>query len=195
MSPASSRRVLPVVAQEDVLVTRATSGGKVHLIARLTPLIALVALLSATAAPAATITRHAETKTYKLTFDVGPLETMYTRAQVKTMHPKTGEVMVGSSMSGSGMSMGKGTRHLEVHVYSRATGKVLTNIVPRIGIRDKTAMSSMNMTVKVPAIAMEGVGQGTADLHYGNNVPLTAGHIYEVVVTVDKQAATFTFRA
>jgi hypothetical protein len=120
---------------------------------------------------------------------------MYTQAQVKKMHPKTGEVMVGRSMGGSGMSMGNGTRHLEVHVYSRATGNVVTKVVPAIGLHDKTAMSSMNMTVKVPAIAMEGVGKGTADLHYGNNVPLKAGHLYEVVVTVDKQSATFTFRA
>jgi cation efflux family protein len=165
------------------------------LIVRLVPLLALVALLSATSASVATITRHAETRSYKPTLDVGPLETMYTEAQVKTMHPKTGEVMVGSSMGGSGMSMGKGTRHLEVHVYSRATAKVVTGVVPTIGLHDKTAMSSMNMTVKVPAVAMEGVGEGTADLHYGNNVPLTAGHTYEVVVTVDKQTATFTFRA
>jgi hypothetical protein len=102
---------------------------------------------------------------------------MYTEAQVKTMHPKAGEVMVGGSMSGSSMSMGKGTRHLEVHIHSRATGKVVTNVVPTIRIRDKTAMSSMTMTVNVPVMAMEGVTAGTADLHYGNNVPLTTGHV------------------
>jgi hypothetical protein len=54
---------------------------------------------------------------------------------------------------------------------------------------------SMAMTVKVPVVAMEGVGEGAADLHYGNNVKLTVGHVYEVVVTVNKETATFTFRA
>ena len=111
------------------------------------------------------------------------------------MHPKSSEVMVRGSMGGSGMSMSKGTRHLEIHIRSRATGKVVTDVMPTIRIRDKTAIAGMNMTVKVPVMAMAGVGQGTSDLHYGNNVPLTAGHNYEVVVTVDKQAATFTFRA
>jgi hypothetical protein len=120
---------------------------------------------------------------------------MYTQAQVKTMHPRSGEVIVGGSMSGGGMSMGKGTRHLELHIRSRATGKVVTDVMPTIRIQDKTAMAGMNMTVKVPVMAMEGVGEGTADLHYGNNVQLTAGHNYVVVATVDKQPATFTFRA
>jgi hypothetical protein len=125
---------------------------------------------------------------------VGPLETMYTPAQVKSMHPKTGEVMIGGSMGG-GMSMGKGTRHLEVHVHSRATGKVVTNVTPTIMIRDKTAMSGMNMSVKVPVMAMQGIDAGISDRHYGNNVPLKAGHTYVITVTVDKEPATFTIRA
>jgi hypothetical protein len=120
---------------------------------------------------------------------------MYTPAEVKAKHPTSGEVMVGGSMGGGGMSMGKGNRHLEVQIRSRATGTVVMNVVPTIGLHDKTAMSSMAMTVKVPVVAMEGVGEGAADFHYGNNVKLTAGHLYEVVVTVKKEAATFTFRA
>jgi hypothetical protein len=162
--------------------------------ARLACFFAVAALVGTAVGSAATITHQAKTNTYALTLTVGPLETMYTPAQVKAMHPKTGEVMVGS-MTGSGMSMGKGTRHLEVQIHSRATGKVVTNIAPMIRMRDTTAMSGMNMTVKVPVIAMTGVGEGTSDLHYGNNVPLRAGHVYEVVVTVNEEAATFTFRA
>jgi hypothetical protein len=34
-----------------------------------------------------------------------------------------------------------------------------------------------------------------SDLHYGNNVPLNTGNIYQVVVTVNNETATFTFRA
>jgi hypothetical protein len=145
-------------------------------------------------ASAATITRNANTKSYALTLVVGPLEKMYTPAQVKAMHPKTGEVMVGGSMGG-GMSMGKGTRHLEVHMHSRANGKVVTNVTPTIMIRDKSAMSGMNMATKVPAMAMQGIGQGVSDLHYGNNVPLKAGHTYVITVTVNRQPATFTIHA
>jgi hypothetical protein len=39
-----------------------------------------------------------------------------------------------------------------------------------------------------------GIGRGVSDLHYGNNVPLEAGHTYEMVVTVNKEPATFTIR-
>ena len=161
---------------------------------RVASLLAVAALLTATVASAATITREAKTKSYALTLTIGPLEKMYTQAQVKAMHPKTGEMMMDGSM-GSGMSMGKGTRHLEVHIHSRATGEMVTNVRPTIGLHDKTAMSGMNMTVKVPVMAMTGVHEGMSDLHYGNNVPLTTGHVYEVVVTVNKETATFTFRA
>ena len=160
---------------------------------RLACLLGVAMLLAADAASAATITRHANTTTYALTLDVGPLEAMYTAAEVKSKHPTSGEVMVGSM--GTGMSMGAGNRHLEVHILSRATGKVVMDVVPTIGIRDKTAMTSMAMTVKVAVVAMEGVGSGGSDFHYGNNVKLTAGHVYEVVVTVNKQTASFTFRA
>jgi hypothetical protein len=145
-------------------------------------------------ASAATITRNAETKSYALTLVVGPVEKMYTTAQVKAMHPETGEVMVGDSMGGA-MSMGNGTRHVEVHIQSRASGKVMTNVTPTMMIRDKTAMAGMNMGVKVPVMAMQGIGQGVSDLHYGNNVPLKAGHTYVITVTVKKEPATFTIRA
>jgi hypothetical protein len=158
-------------------------------------LLGAALLLLVPPASAATITRHANTKTYAFTLTVGPVEAMYTPAQVKAKHPTSGEVIVGGSMGGSGMSMGTGNRHLEVHIRSRATGKVATGAIPTIGLHDKTAMSDMAMTVKVRVMAMEGVGEDTADLHYGNNVNLTVGHTYEVVVTVNREAATFTFRA
>jgi hypothetical protein len=162
---------------------------------RLAWLLGLATLLAVAAASAATIVRHATTKAYALTLSVGPTEAMYTPAEVKAKHPTSGEVMVGGSMGGGGMSMGKGNRHLEVQIRSRATGKVVMDVVPTIGLHDKTAMSNMAMTVKVPVVAMEGVGEGAADFHYGNNVKLTAGHVYDVVATVKKEAATFTFRA
>jgi hypothetical protein len=162
---------------------------------RTASVVAAAMLVAIATASAATITRHATTKSYALTLTVGPLEAMYTPAEVKAKHPTSGEVMVGGSMVGGGMSMGAGNRHLEVHIRSRATGKVAMGVVPAIGLHDKTAMSGMAMTVKVPLVAMEGVGEGAADLHYGNNVKLIAGHVYVVVVTVKREAASFTFRA
>jgi hypothetical protein len=164
-------------------------------VARLACLLGIAFLLAAATVLAAPITQQANTKTYALTLVVGPLEMMYTPAQVKAMHPKSGEVMLGSSTGGSGMSMGSGNRHLEVHIHSRATGKVVTSATPTIGIRDESAMSSMKMLAAVPVVMMQGIGAGTADLHYGNNVKLTPGHRYQVVVTVDRQTGSFTFRA
>jgi hypothetical protein len=161
---------------------------------RVACLLGAAALLGAVTASAATITRHANTKSYALTLEVGPVEAMYTPAEVKAKHPTSGEVMVGGAMGGGGMSMGTGNRHLEVQIRSRTTGKLL-GVVPTIGLHDKTAMPGMAMTVKVPVVAMQGIGEGAADLHYGNNVKLTAGHVYEVVVTVKREAAKFTFHA
>jgi hypothetical protein len=154
--------------------------------------LALAAFFSG-GASAALITRHATTATYALTLSIGPTEAMYTPAQVKANHPTSGEVMInGGTMSMGGMSMGGITRHLEVHLKSRATGKVVTNVTPKISLIETGGMA---MTTKVQAIAMEGVGEGVADLHYGNNVKLTVGHIYKVAAIVKGEKASFTFRA
>jgi hypothetical protein len=160
-------------------------------------LVAVLGAILLLAAPAwaGVVTRRATTATYKLTLTVGPAEAMYTLAEVKAKHPKSGEVMVGSAMGMGGMSMGKANRHLEVHVASRATGKVVANAAPSITLRDTSAMGGTAMSEKVDAMAMEGIGKGVADLHYGNNVKLTAGHVYEVVVTVKGEKASFAFKA
>lgn len=42
---------------------------------------------------------------------------------------------------------------------------------------------------------MYGIAEGRSDLHDGNNVKLTAGYVYEVVVTVKGEKATFSFTA
>jgi hypothetical protein len=163
-------------------------------VVRLTFVLGATLILVA-AASAATITRSATTSTYKLALVIGPLETMYTQAEVKAKHPKTGEVMVGGAMGMGGMTMGAGNRHLEVHIASRATGKPLATMPSSITLQDTSAMSGMSMSTKVGVVAMEGVGEGMADLHYGNNVKLTAGHMYKVVATVKGEKASFTFRA
>jgi len=103
--------------------------------------------------------------------------------------------MVGASMNTGGMSMADANRHLEVHVASRATGKVVTNVQPAITVADTSVMAGMAMSEKVNAMAMQGIDEGIADLHYGDNVKLTAGHMYKVAVKVKGEKATFTFKA
>jgi hypothetical protein len=135
------------------------------------------------------------TASYHLMLSVGPKETMYTAAEVKAKHPTSGEVMLDDGMSMGGMAMGAGNRHLEVQVKSRTTNRVLSLMPSSIMLTDTSAMSGMAMGDKVHVMAMYGIGQGMSDLHYGNNVKLTAGHKYKVTATVKGEKASFTFRA
>jgi hypothetical protein len=128
------------------------------------------------------------TKSYVFKLSIGMAEQMWTRAQVRKQHPKTGEVMVMGSMGG-GMSMGGSQRHVEVHITSRPTGKVVAGAHPSISATDTVAMDAM--AIKVPVAAMEGVLAGASDLHYGNNVKLVAGHTYKVTVALKGEHTVF----
>jgi len=161
---------------------------------RLACILGAVLLLAAPAS-AALIVRHATTATYKLTLSVGPFEKMYTADEVQMKHLTDGEMMVGHAMTMEGMSMDAANRHLEVHVVLRTTSKVVTNVRPTIMLTDTSAMGGMAMAEKVNAMAMQGIGEGIADRHYGDNVKLTVGHVYKVVVTVKGEKATFRFKA
>jgi hypothetical protein len=156
--------------------------------------VALFALVATCVAAAATISEQASTASYALTLNVGPMEAMYTQSQVKAKHPTSGEVMLGGSMMAGSMdsSMGAVRRHLEVHVHSRKSGAVVTNLIPTITLTDETAHA---MAEKLEVVAMEGIGQGSSDLHYGNNVALDPGHTYKVTVALGGQTASLTFKA
>ncbi len=124
-----------------------------------------------------------KTPSYVFALSIGPNETMYTPAQVKAKHPTSGEVMLAGKMVGgmAGMEMGGGTqRHLEVHICTPA-GKVVTGAHPAITVNG----------AMVPVAVMQGVDEGAADLHYGNNVNLEAGQKVTVVVTLAGQKAVF----
>ena len=140
--------------------------------------------------------QSAKTAHYHYVLRVGAGEQMYTPAQVKKMHPKSGKVMLRGQMNGMsgmpGMSMGASTRHLEVQICTRQGNTVMTAANPRITMKDK---SSRGMAIKVPVAVMEGVGAGTADLHYGNNVTITPGHRFIVSVTVRGETARFRVTA
>jgi hypothetical protein len=120
---------------------------------------------------------------YVFALSIGPTETMYTPAEAKSKHPRSGEVMLAGKMVGgmAGMDMSTGPqRHLEVHIC-RAGGQVVTGAHPMI-----TVYGAM-----VPVAVMEGVGQGVADYHYGNNVNLRTGQKVTVVVKLNGRTATF----
>jgi len=120
---------------------------------------------------------------YVFALAIGPVETMYTPAQVKARHPSTGEVMLSGRMVGgmAGMDMSSGAeRHLGVHICT-AGGKVVRGAHPAITVNGAT----------VPAAVMEGVGEGAADYHYGNNVNLESGRKLTVVVRLNGHTAVF----
>jgi hypothetical protein len=124
-----------------------------------------------------------KTGPYVFALTIGPEETMYTPAQVKSKHPKTGEVMLAGEMVGgmAGMDMSTGPqRHLEVHICT-TSGRVVTGAHPSITVNG----------AMVPVAVMEGVGEGTADYHYGNNVSLKAGQKANVVVKLNGTTAVF----
>jgi hypothetical protein len=131
-----------------------------------------------------------KSKSYVFALAIGPLAQMYTPAQVKAKHPKSGELMLSGAMSGgmSGMGMSSaGERHLEVHICS-AGGAVVTGAHPTIVIDDPKAAT---MTTSIPIATMEGVTAGASDYHYGNNVALTAGHAITVTVSLKGQMVVF----
>jgi hypothetical protein len=129
----------------------------------------------------------ATTPTYRLALNVGMPEMMYTPAQVRKLHPKSGEVMLRGKMM-MGMKMGGSTRHLEVHICLRKNRAVITNAHPTITLMGPKANA---MPMNVPIAVMEGIGAGTADLHYGNNVPMPGGQRFTVTVSLKGQKAVF----
>jgi hypothetical protein len=158
------------------------------------PLVLALAAAALTAGPASALNgcstgQKVITKSYVFALDIGPVAQMYTPAQVKAKHPKTGEVMITGTMSGgmSGMATSPGERHLEVHICT-PSGSVVMHAHPSIVISDPKAKT---MTMTVPITTMEGIGEGAADYHYGNNVDLTPGHKITVTVTLNGQRAVF----
>ena len=167
--------------------------GTVAAVAALAPATASAAGLQHAAAGcnargATTWTRT--TTSYRLQLHVGMPEQMYTPAQVKKMHPKSGEVMMGGAMGmSSGMSMSGGSmRHLEVQICSKKTGAVIANAKPTITLVDE---SKGGMMTKVPVAMMQGIGHGMEDFHYGNNVTMPGGRKFTVKVTLNGETAVF----
>lgn len=83
-----------------------------------------------------------------------------------------------------------GTRHVEVMICDRTTGKVVVGAAPRMGM----GTSSSSMT-SMPVAQMYGVDAGPVETQYGNNVPMTPGQDYTITSTLNDQTATCTVTA
>jgi hypothetical protein len=130
---------------------------------------------------------------YRFTLLVGGVENMFMPYRVRATHPKQGEIMLRGAMTPPQMLLGRGQRHhLEVQICTRATSAVVATANPTIILTDTTAHSR---PIKLPISAMEGIGEGVADLHYGNNIALRTGHRYTVSVTWNEQRVTFRLTA
>jgi hypothetical protein len=157
-------------------------------------------------APSATVA-EATTASYHMALAIGPAEQMQSESHATATagHPMQGEVMVRGQMTilpgmNPGMSMsdaGSGTsapvedRHLEVHICSKITGRVVQDAQPVITVTDNSAGGTSQ---QVPVSVMEGAGQGMEDLHYGNNVVMAPGHTFTVSVVVGSEQATFSLK-
>ena len=107
--------------------------------------------------------------------------------QVRANHLKHGEMMLRGTMSMGPAMTGGPIRHLEVQICTGATHAVVTTARPRIVVKDTTKHRLLTLPVSV----MEGIGEGVADLHYGNNVAMPANHRFVVVVAWKGERATF----
>ncbi|MEY2444597.1 MAG: hypothetical protein QOE00_1177 [Ilumatobacteraceae bacterium] len=128
-------------------------------------------------------TRIALTTHYLLVVNVLPSETMFTDGETMSMRPTVGEAILDG---GVGNPTGLGVRHVEAHVYDRATGLPLSNIEPTIRVFNRTTGDH----VDVPPTLMQDVVVGSSDIHYGNNVPVRGDSDISLAITVGNEEVT-----
>jgi len=149
------------------------------------------------------VRQEAETPHYHLVLLIGPNETVYTAAQARLERPSAGEIMLGGRVSGGiadimpeagGPARGATVRsspdlhHLELHVYSRATGRAVPEAHVTIAVTD-----GQRKRRSMPIARMYGVDEGPEDLHYGNNVILPPG-AYTIETAINGEHARFAVK-
>jgi hypothetical protein len=151
---------------------------------------------------AGTVFRLASTTTYNLVAEIGPIQPMFTPAQVAAQHPKTGEEMFSGSMvmppgmdpsqmdmgNMPGMNIPPEWHHLEVHIFDKKTGNVIKTLTPAITVTN----DATGKVQQVPLVVMQGIVEGPGDYHYGNNVDLPNGN-YTVTAVIGSETANFDF--
>lgn len=152
----------------------------------LAPLLAaiMVSLPGMAWAQEALVTLHKATPDYRLELDIGPPAHMYSRAMAARLKPTSGEIMA----SGHMIMLTKASfwRHLELHVWSKASGKVVKNADVTIKVDDLAT----GKTETLPISAMYGIRAGLPDWHYGNNVMMPPGQ-WQVNATINGEKTTF----
>jgi hypothetical protein len=147
----------------------------------------------AKANPSAQVTTTAD---YVVVAGMGASEAMYTSEQATSMHPKSGEIMVSGQMDNgnNSMAMGSGTtmNHVEAHICSKGAGKVITGVMPTMSLQ---GTGPGVMATSIPVAEMQGLDRNPADTHYGNNVTITPGSRYHLIVTLNGQSGTVTMTA
>jgi len=141
------------------------------------------------------VEQEALTPHYRMVLRVGPAEAMYTAAEAHAHHPASGEIMVGGRMTDGMAGIGHGhagmtmpdRRHVELHVFSRATGKVVVEAHVTMAIA-----GSDNKWSSVPIARMYGIEAGPDDMHFGNNMSLPGGD-YRARTYVNGERARFAF--
>jgi len=157
-----------------------------RVVARLAAVLLAVSVSPAVASASTAPALQARTRSYIFRLTLGMPEHIWTAAQARRMHPKTGELALNGPMA-QAMPMGGTQRELEVHISSRTSGEPVADASPTITVTDASVKDSA--TVTVPVDELEGVSAGADDLHYGNNIELTGGDTYTVVVLLNGQRA------
>ncbi len=127
------------------------------------------------------------TPTYLLVFNIVGPEEMYTSEQLKLSKPNSGEWSIRGHMT----PIEPESRHFEVHVYDKATGKTLSNVTTKISFTDITDGKT---PIEVEPTLMQDLVVGEKDIHYGNNVEIIPTHDFRVDIVINGETASMTGR-
>ena len=131
-------------------------------------------------------TKSVLTPTYLIVINVLPPEEMFTPAEVDARHPVEGEM----ALRGPSGPIVASSRHVEAHIYSRLTGRPLSEVTPSITLTDHVtgAVTQLEPTL------MQDIIIGSADQHFGNNVVIESHHDFTIHVGIDDERASVAGR-
>jgi hypothetical protein len=125
------------------------------------------------------------TDKYLIVLDILAPEQMYTAADVSKQHPGAGELVVNGKAT---PTTGVNVRHMEVHVYDRATGAVVMGEHPKLTLSDYTD----DVSYAIDATEMRDIVIGAIDDHYGSNSSVAVGHDFSLHFELNGDTANFT---